>query len=37
MDGIVEREAVRWRDVVEGSSVEARLGVVRELSHRKQA
>lgn len=31
MDGMVEREAVRWRDGVEGSSAEARLGVVREL------
>lgn len=29
--GMVEREAVRWRDEVEGSSAEARLGVVREL------
>lgn len=37
MDGMVEREALRWRDEVEGSSAEARLGVVRELSHRKQA
>lgn len=29
-DGMVEREAVRWRDEVEGSSPEARLGVVSE-------